>query len=38
VTQEPDQAEIWGKRVGRILAFAAAAWLAFELGQYLKIW
>lgn len=38
MTEEPDAAEIWGKRVGRGLAVIAAGWLAYEIGQMLKWW
>jgi len=38
MAEEPDSAEIWGKRAGRVLAFAVAGWLAYEIGQYLKLW
>lgn len=33
-----DPVVLWARRTGRILAFGAAAFLAYELGQFLKIW
>lgn len=36
--EDSDGAEIWGRRAGRVLAFAVALWLAYEIGQYLKLW
>jgi hypothetical protein len=35
---ENDPAEIWGRRIGRGLGFAALAVLAFLLGRQLNLW
>ncbi len=33
-----DPAEVWGRRIGRGLGFAALAVLAYWLGQQLRLW
>ena len=38
MSDKPDEAELWGRRAGRILAFAVGGWLAYEIGQYLGMW
>jgi hypothetical protein len=34
----PDPIELWGKRIARIIAFAAAPFLVFFLGKDLGWW